>query len=1444
MDPTHLCVSRFSVSTRGVGLSFLDRFHFLIRSEVLTGDFLMVPFGRLASCMFLTAVLLGPASIQAAITWDGGGADDNLTTAENWVGDIAPLLNVSNANSDVIFTGNLRLNPLTSEAIHSYRTVNFDANASAFTFGGTTEFLFNNSGSATNASVNNSSFAQTFNVDVGMRRVNLNANTADFIFNNPVRLFTTTSTFTGLKDIYLNAGLRGTASFSRLGTGTTFIPAESTGWTGVIGLTNGNVEISHPGALGEVGSRASQYSQIQSGTAANSGVIGGGSGSLVLTNDITIGEYIYLDARNAFNAHIKNKSGTNTISGTIEIENGNLPVLTGTLDYAIQSDAGQLNITGPIVVSEEEIPFATLALQGASNGSVSGDIGGPAGGSTSAVLALSKRGSGTWTITGTNVYGGPTTVEEGTLSLGASGSISNSSGIDVKSGAFLVTSGLSGGGLTLVGSQSLKGAGTITGSISAGSGNTIIPGDSVGTLTLSGDLTLSGGSTLQYELSSNPLGSNDKIVVGGVLAAAGNTLVNVSAVNGSLGSGSYRLIDYAGGAVTDPNSTFTLSGLTLSPRQTASFSSVANQVNLDVVGSAGNLTWVGGLNSNAWDINTTVNWTGEPDSHFFDGDLVTFSSTGSNSPDVNIAGTVSPAQVSFTNGSGHDYNLTGGNVAIGGDLVASGSGNATLANSQITVAGSVITSSSGNLSFANSGGTTITGNFTPSGSGTVSVTNSSMSVTGNMTVTGSGNVQIANSDFSVAGSFTQNGTGTVTLANTGTLTLPSTIAINSGTVALDLGSDLTWSKVMTGGGTFRKEGLNTVTITGNNSGFVGEIVVAEGILKGNTGNANALGTGAGGTTVVNGATLDIFSVKFVNEVVTIEGEGAAGQLGALVDTRGAGTAGANRGQIKGIILTGDATIAASPNTYPFIDSSTQPGASFQGNGHNLTMAGGGEWDFYGLGETGLANITIKDGPTYFGTSTTLGSNAGVVTLQNSGRLGLDASPAVTKAIIVDATGGGIECFGTNNTVDAQITLNGGAELNVYTLDAYTDPATITKTLTLNGKLTGPGALTVHAAPRNGTAEQKATRLGNVTLTSNANDYTGATLIGGGGGYSGVAAADDRITLSVGNGGASGALGAGDVVVNAAGTLQFNRTGTFSVANNIAGGGNVSQVAAGGTATLTGTLTYTGDTIVTAGTLDISSSHTTGNAYNVAAGGALITNNVRANTLTVDGSATVRADGGTNGASKVETLAMTGQLNLKNNDLVIGTGVLADVRTQIKSGLSGISNTAAATGITSDVMTLGTHGFGYASGDNPSLNPILAGSLSGQTYDGDSVLVKFTYRGDADLDGDSDLDDLGFWANSFTGDLGLGPLATPTTLWTQGDWDYDGDTDLDDLGFWSSTFTGDLGGGGLSVYAPDASEGAIAALAQMGITAVPEPGSVFLLSLGFGGIVLRKLRRRR
>jgi autotransporter-associated beta strand protein len=297
-----------------------------------------------------------------------------------------------------------------------------------------------------------------------------------------------------------------------------------------------------------------------------------------------------------------------------------------------------------------------------------------------------------------------------------------------------------------------------------------------------------------------------------------------------------------------------------------------------------------------------------------------------------------------------------------------------------------------------------------------------------------------------------------------------------------------------------------------------------------------------------------------------------------------------------------------------------------------------------------------------------------------------------------------------------------------------------------------------------------------------------------------------------------------------------------VPNAISGTGNVTAMAPGAVVTFSGNNTYVGNTTVTGGTLDITGTHNGGTNYSVASGANLIATNVRVtNALTVDGNATIRTNGGVAGASKVASLIINagGKLNLNDNDLIVAAGVVGDVRDQIKLG------TAGTAGITSELANLGIKfGFGYSKGDNLALSPSLGGLLSGQSYDANSVLIKYTLLGDADLDGDSDLADLGLWASKFTGDLG--PQSSPTTFWTDGDFDYDGDTDLADLGLWSSTFTGDLNGGpgSLVVIAPNTSTEAISILNGMGltVTVVPEPSTYLLAGCGLVGLSLLRKRR--
>jgi hypothetical protein len=83
-------------------------------------------------------------------------------------------------------------------------------------------------------------------------------------------------------------------------------------------------------------------------------------------------------------------------------------------------------------------------------------------------------------------------------------------------------------------------------------------------------------------------------------------------------------------------------------------------------------------------------------------------------------------------------------------------------------------------------------------------------------------------------------------------------------------------------------------------------------------------------------------------------------------------------------------------------------------------------------------------------------------------------------------------------------------------------------------------------------------------------------------------------------------------------------------------------------------------------------------------------------------------------------------------------------------------------------------------------------------DASTVLIKYTDAGDANLDGDVDLDDVGIWSQNFTGALAAG-----SKTWFQGDWDHDGDVDLDDVGKWSVNFTGVLAPRGPALLATSA-----------------------------------------
>jgi autotransporter-associated beta strand protein len=139
-------------------------------------------------------------------------------------------------------------------------------------------------------------------------------------------------------------------------------------------------------------------------------------------------------------------------------------------------------------------------------------------------IGLIKTGSGTLTLSGANTYTGPTTIDAGALAV--NGSLTSNTTVNV-------------GG-------TLQGTGTITGSVTVA--GTIAPGNSIGTLSISGAYTQGAGSTYQVEVNS--AGQGDRITVTGAPGTAtlsGGT-VQVIAAPGTYGhTTTYTILSATGG---------------------------------------------------------------------------------------------------------------------------------------------------------------------------------------------------------------------------------------------------------------------------------------------------------------------------------------------------------------------------------------------------------------------------------------------------------------------------------------------------------------------------------------------------------------------------------------------------------------------------------------------------------------------------------------------------------------------------------------------------------------------------------------------------------------------------------------------------------------------------------------------------------------------------------
>ncbi len=437
-----------------------------------------------------------------------------------------------------------------------------------------------------------------------------------------------------------------------------------------------------------------------------------------------------------------------------------------------------------------------------------------------------------------------------------------------------------------------------------------------------------------------------------------------------------------------------------------------------------------------------------------------------------------------------------------------------------------------------------------------------------------------------------------------------------------------------------------------------------------------------------------------NSVFTVDLNGhtffTSGALGFTV-TSTTGTWNFVNGKSGGLIAAQYFDFSGAPVTniglnsnYQIILTATTAGANNNLSGTG-TIAANTLFSYVGSGTAYLTASNRAIGQLSVGN----GSTASVLNLAGGGMAALSVQGDVT-----------VKTGAVLNLIDKALTqtnglstaggLNGGGSIynngssggtSLITLNTYWADGLFSGVI---GDATGTGKGKVAVTLTGGFGKQ--------TFTG-TNTYSGATTIGAGN------------TLELGNGTSDGVISSQSAIVNN-GELDYNIAGTQTYGGVISGGGVVSMVGPG-TQILSGNNTYTGQTSIVSGTLQIGAGGTTGvlaPSSAISNNGALVFNRSDVVTQGADFANTISGSGSV-------TQAGSGKLILGGNNTYTGATIVASGEMDINGSIADASAVTVKSG-----ATLG--GSGTANG---TLN-VQDGGVNGNglhlgaaTFDGQSTL---------------------------------------------------------------------------------------------------------------------------
>lgn len=1007
-----------------------------------------------------------------------------------------------------------------------------------------------------------------------------------------------------------------------------------------------------------------------------------------------------------------------------------------TLPIASASLAGNIliNTANDIAGANTTLGITTneLVILATANSTVSAVIG------TAVAGPVTLSGSGNVTLSAANPFTGLTSVNNATLTAGASNVIS-SGAVTVNGGVYNLN-----GNSDTIGALTLR-AGTVT--------------TGAGTITLGGSLTtIANGNFASIVTGNLGLGANRVFDIG-------DGLMDNDAVISAVISGAFTITknNGAGALILSGNNSYT--GLTAISSGTLRLGGVGNGTNTPLGTTAAGTTVSGA--SSALDLNGYTLSTAE--ALTLTGALAAGALQNTAGASVNYTGLITLAAASTIISNYGDINITNSGNITGNTfgLTIGGMGNGTLTSNLNTTTGTLTKNGFGQWTVGNgtglstyTGATTISagtlklgsagnGTNTPFGTSaggiaitsgaildlngfTLGTTEAITSLNGTGIASKGALVNTSNNSISFTGAITLGTAARVANYGNGTLTLTGAIGGNFALTFVTVG-DITQStaSVRSGTSTIVKEGSGVLTLAGQNS-FTGAVTVSTGTLRlGASGGATntPLGTSAGGVTVALGAVLDLstYSLGGASTYETLNLSGTGISNGGVLISNAAGNN--NFGAMT--LAANSRIINSGSGTITF--------------GGTITAANNIN---FGVGGSGPINVTGVYGAT---------ATSATVTKLGSGTVTISAASITTGLVRINL--GTLRYGIANGLASPAVTLEGG------TLDLNGFSDTVGAVTLLDGSIINSGGAATLTSTATYTVENGTISavLGSAVAAGIAKNTAGRVIISGDNTFTSTSIAVNAGFLNVRHSNALGAAGTAlATTISGGATLELENgitlpsTKTFTVnGTGVAKAGAIRNVS--GTNVISANIVL-GTTNVRinsdAGTLTIPS--ITGNTFNAIFGGA--------GNITVSG-----AIGTTSGSLTKDGL---GSLNLLGNNTYTGTttilkGVIVAHNDSASVGNGSASNTLILNGGTLQAAEF------FASG---ATRAVIIG------YDGGTIDTTGTFVDIAgSISGTGDLSVLGFGTLTLTGATTIGgdltitnaSFTAPTTMTIRGDFSNSG-----------------------------------------------------------------------